>query len=335
MQPIFIAGTGRSGTTLLLRLLNDHPEVFAVTWESRFLVDGGGLMDLVDALTTEYSPSRAREALYRFEQMMRVDLTDPASRPYFGYDLTNWFGDNYWTALDEFCDALLLYEFKGLDHTVAQSESRFMELARKLDRMMQRMRGRRILANRRLARPKIREPRYFSDRCELIDLTRKYVQSLFDVPSAAAGCQAWCEKTPHNLFHLDVLLELFPNAHFIHAIRDPRDVVCSYLNQVWAPNRLDDVVSLLNGMYQAWFDRADMWRLADYQYRELRLEDLVMHTDTTLASLQSFCGFSQPFEVGDIIQPEMVGGWKLKLNKEELHHVEERLGKYIDRLGYC
>jgi len=46
--PIFIGGTGRSGTTLLLRLIADNPEIFVFRWETQFLVSPNGLMPLID-----------------------------------------------------------------------------------------------------------------------------------------------------------------------------------------------------------------------------------------------------------------------------------------------
>lgn len=57
--PIFICGTGRSGTTIFQQCLIDHPAIWGLRYESRFLVSPGGLFDLLDA---ENQPS----ALERF-----------------------------------------------------------------------------------------------------------------------------------------------------------------------------------------------------------------------------------------------------------------------------
>jgi hypothetical protein len=45
--PVFIGGTGRSGTTILARLLGQHANYFMIPVEVRFVVDRGGLGDLV------------------------------------------------------------------------------------------------------------------------------------------------------------------------------------------------------------------------------------------------------------------------------------------------
>ena len=42
--PILIGGTGRCGTTILVRILARHPEIFTLRWESQFLVAPDGLL---------------------------------------------------------------------------------------------------------------------------------------------------------------------------------------------------------------------------------------------------------------------------------------------------
>lgn len=45
--PIFIGGTGRSGTTALARLIGYHPRLFVLKWETQFIVAKDGVIDLV------------------------------------------------------------------------------------------------------------------------------------------------------------------------------------------------------------------------------------------------------------------------------------------------
>ena len=45
---------------------------------------------------------------------------------------------------------------------------------------------------------------------------------------AKRGKQRWAEKTPGYTFHLDFIAELFPDAQYVHVIRDGRDVALSW-----------------------------------------------------------------------------------------------------------
>jgi hypothetical protein len=54
MPPVFVGGTGRSGTTVMARLLGAHAAVHNISVEVRFINDPGGLCDLAAGRTTYY-----------------------------------------------------------------------------------------------------------------------------------------------------------------------------------------------------------------------------------------------------------------------------------------
>ena len=45
LSPIFIGGTGRSGTTILKRVLLQHSAIVGFSGELRLLIDPGGALD--------------------------------------------------------------------------------------------------------------------------------------------------------------------------------------------------------------------------------------------------------------------------------------------------
>ena len=53
IQPIFIGGTGRSGTTILSKLLNQVDSVYTIPQEIRFITDPDGILSLKHALVSD------------------------------------------------------------------------------------------------------------------------------------------------------------------------------------------------------------------------------------------------------------------------------------------
>lgn len=68
--------------------------------------------------------------------------------------------------------------------------------------------------------PRLR--RQFSGRGYLREFRR-----VLDLASERANCSCWVEKTPDHLAYVDVLAKAFPQAHFLHLIRDGEDVLAS------------------------------------------------------------------------------------------------------------
>lgn len=56
---------------------------------------------------------------------------------------------------------------------------------------------------------------------------RALVQNLFLPLADQHGCKYMSEKSPENILVFSELVELFPEAHFFHVIRDPRAIVSS------------------------------------------------------------------------------------------------------------
>src|SRR5262249_35446578 len=69
---------------------------------------------------------------------------------------------------------------------------------------------------------------YGFDRAWWLDRIRAFYGGFLEEYATRRGKRRWAEKTPGYTFHLAFLDELFPDAQYLHLIRDGRDVVASF-----------------------------------------------------------------------------------------------------------
>ena len=82
----------------------------------------------------------------------------------------------------------------------------------------------------------------------------------------------WAEKTPLTIMIADKLYQMFPDMHYVHITRDPRDIFCSMIKKNWGPSSLDDFVAHYNKtMHAAWKVRQN---IPDENYCVVKLEQL-------------------------------------------------------------
>jgi hypothetical protein len=136
------------------------------------------------------------------------------------------------------------------------------------------------------------------------------------------GKPRWGDKRPSYFKRIDTLLELFPDAQFVHLVRDGRDCVVSLKGMSWWG-------SGSVGAMQNWVaamragDRAAR-RLRPDQFHELRYEDLV---DDPRPELERLCAFlGEPFDEA-MLQPNRVARKAVPARKRRRHH-----GRTTDRV---
>lgn len=265
--PYFVAGTGRCGTSQLTRLLGEHPWVHALVWESRFLVDPGGLEDLARALTVAYTPYHADDALRRLDWLLNQPLTGQSCEAFRGWGLAAEIGARrYRAACDRLWQQLTWYEFDEGVPPLSNRHGRWQHAPSEPRSL------RRVVA------------RYFADRAVLIGILREFTDGLFGGAAQRAGKRTWCEKTPLSLLSIPFLLELFPDATVVVIGRHPYQVTASHLDQFWAPPDLDRVLNWLEPIYQRWLAQRD--GLAnDPRYVEVKAEDLAVDWPPSRAAL--------------------------------------------------
>jgi hypothetical protein len=223
--PLFIVGSGRSGTTICAALLNQLPGVFI-------------------AKETGFIGSTQRELV------LNSDRDDFAGMiP----EINSFLAHNDWQArasvegLREFCGQFQLSGAQGLLHYIWQLES-----GRRWDEL------------------------------------------------AVVG-----DNTPLYVMAIPALLRLFPDARFIHMVRDPRDVVCSMLKMRFGA--CEAMTAALE-----WHQSLGCWLLAERlipaaQRIECRYEDLCTTPDETFAGIAAFAGATAA-EAAEALRRHASGG---------------------------
>lgn len=168
----------------------------------------------------------------------------------------------------------------------------------------------------------------------------------------------WVDSTPTNVPHMLRIARDFPDAKFIHIIRDPRDVVLSLDKRGWTrPLPWDGSRSLLAaGVYWEWIVRLARRYgavLGPKRYQEVRYESLVNDQPETLRVLGDFLAHDLDYDriqnskIGSVKNPLTsfkedlgkgefmpVGRWRTKFPPNQLKQFEALIGMYMRELGY-
>lgn len=191
-----------------------------------------------------------------------------------------------------------------------------------------------------------------------------------------ARCHGHCEpgtvvieKCPRNTLRIPFLYRVFPQARFIHIIRDGRDVACSLVPGLasgrWQHLRPPDWQQI-EARYEGVARCAMAWRsvveqamedLLEVPHLEVRYEDLVRDPLNTAQAILSFLRLDDSPAMIDFarrIQNETagsyqaqfqvqwfrhdhatrIGRWRENLSRDERAQVHELIGPLLRRLGY-
>jgi len=184
-----------------------------------------------------------------------------------------------------------------------------------------------------------------------------FLRIVMDEVARAQGVDRWIDSTPTNIPHMMRISRDFPEAQFIHVIRDARDVALSLDQLHWSrPLPWDRKRSLLAaGIYWEWIVRKGrkFGTMLGTKYMEVRYEELVEQPQSALQRLGEFLGHDlnyvriQRDGIGSVKKPltafkqelregqfTPVGRWRDKFPADQLKRFEELIGQYLEELGY-
>ena len=158
-------------------------------------------------------------------------------------------------------------------------------------------------------------------------------------------------KSPAHTARVRTLLDMFPDAKFVHIVRNPFDVFASTVNLWKSLNEVQRVQAagnpawieeyVLDGferMYDAF--EADRQRLDENQLYELRYEDLVEDPAEELNQIYEKLALGDYSNVEPAVASHLaeIGNYRTnhyELAEETLNRVRQRWGGYFERYGYA
>ncbi|MEL7034520.1 MAG: sulfotransferase [Cyanobacteria bacterium J06592_8] len=139
--------------------------------------------------------------------------------------------------------------------------------------------------------------------------------------------------------HFDRVLHIWPDARFIHIIRDPRDVARSCIGMGWSGNVWFGV--------ERWHEAEQLWNkvkqiVPEERQCELIYEELIAEPVLTLTKVCEFLDIPYTQEMFNYTQnsnyeypdPKYIYQWKRKLSEQEIQLVEKKVGKLLVERGY-
>ncbi len=183
----------------------------------------------------------------------------------------------------------------------------------------------------------------YADREIVLDAIRDLCDGVFG-EFLEPGAQRVAERTPHHVHSLGLIAEIYPDARFVHIIRDGRDVARSLASRDFGTE------SVAEGAAE-WRESILAARAADLppdSYREVRYEDLVLDPAGAIAQLYGWLGLdtspgvikralreSRVAANFDPARPEAVTGkWRDDFGAADLDAFEAAAGRLLEELGY-
>lgn len=149
------------------------------------------------------------------------------------------------------------------------------------------------------------------------------------------------KKTVAAMVHMDIdrILHIWPEARFIHLIRDPRDVALSVIQMGWFGNVYTAIDKWIHAE-RGWDELRP--QLADDRWIEVRFSDLISDHEATLARVCAFLdveytdqmlSYAEETDYG-LPNPSRIGSWKGKMSDRDTRILEGKVGSLLVDRGF-
>jgi protein-tyrosine sulfotransferase len=191
-----------------------------------------------------------------------------------------------------------------------------------------------------------------------------FIEAFAGLCMRKAGKQRWAEKTPRNIGRVGAIFRSFPEARFVHVLRDGRDVACSlrtHPRHAVVDGKLVplDTWKPIAGCARRWVRDIEASRRwwGDPRFRTVRYEDLVLDPRPALEGLMAFLGedwdeamlahasadspfrdatrFAQNPEALGVLSTASLSRWQRDLDERDKRIFKRIAGPLLVELGYA
>ncbi len=318
-RPVFIGGTGRSGTTILAKILSNHSSVHSFDQELRFMTDPDGIISLKNALVDNWSLFHGDKSMERFLALMKNLKTRYIGR-YPNHGLAEHTSHSFYNQWVQ------TYISNLVDHESRQGWAGKVNLIQKGLMKVIPTEKQSFFIDKSYYCPPLTLDNF-------IQLTHSFINELYVEVSKKNNKSVIIDHTPSNLIHLDFLTQLLPDLKFVHIYRDPRDIIASYKTKDWGSNHVLQNSKWIQDVYDRW-----NWIKKDIPskfYLEISFETLIGDSSNTLKSICHFLDI--PFEetlLSQDLSRHNIGRWKSSFTEQELTDLKTHFDSIISEFGY-
>lgn len=304
VTPVFVGGTGRSGTTVMGDLLGQHPDVRTSTpIEIKFLSNRSGLLDVVFGREDLLNKKKDSVSIFHFRTYRKRRKREKEKQAIILAEFEEQVWNKWW----------------DIDAPPPHGRGLISGISRPiLEKLMSDLR-RDLRINR-------------------IWAARRFMKRFIVLQYEAGSEKYWVETTPMNIPTADKLLKLFPNALFITMVRDPRDVIASLLTKNWGPTTPMEGLTWIDKRLSDG-NRA-LKAVPGRQKITIALEDLAIdNREETYQKLTKFLGITDAPLMRKFFEEELTpenatsGRWKKEISSPEFDaayaELELRLKSYL------
>lgn len=181
----------------------------------------------------------------------------------------------------------------------------------------------------------------FTDRARVIASVRSLCDTVFGEFMEDGQTHA-SERTPWHVYHLPLIAEVYPDARFVHIVRDGRDVARSIVAQPWGPDNVKEAAEEWRSSVAAGREAAPA--LGD-RLLEVRYEDVLADPASAIPRLYAHDGLEGGIDealeaagakanIGRQDNRVGAGKWRESWGRRELRDFDRVAGDLVRELGY-